>query len=83
MMEYTYHTYAAIVKKIVGDIQPAGASRIDEKRFENLKEMCKLVNELVSEIDKVACEKDRQEHSIKEMGKYAHKFLTKELGIVE
>jgi len=76
-------TYTEIVKKLVGNIQPAGASHIDVERFENLKEMCKLVNELVIEIDNVSCQEDRPEHSIKMMGEYAHNFLSKTLGITE
>lgn len=75
--------YTEIVNKLVGNIQPSGMSHIDRDRFENLKEMCILVNMLVIEIDNVACQKDRHEHSIKEMGEYASNFLTNTLGIVE
>lgn len=76
-------TYTEIVIKLVGDIYPAGASHLDDKRFENLKEMCKLVNDLVTEIDYVACQAGRHEHSIKIMGEYAKDFLTRTLGITE
>lgn len=44
--------------------------------------MCELVNNLVAEIDEVSRCKNRVEHSMKEMGKYAHDFLTKEIGIL-
>jgi hypothetical protein len=76
-------TDTEIVKKIIGSIQPSGDSGIDSERFENLKAMCTLVNELVVEIDNVAWNKDRCEHSMNEMGKYAANFLSKTLGIVE
>ena len=73
-----------VVKKLVGNIQPYGASHIDEERFENLKTMCKLVNELVAEIDSVAYEnKDRYEFSMKQMADYASNFLSNTLGINE
>jgi hypothetical protein len=76
-------TYTEIIKKLIGEIQPAGAAHIDTARFENLKEMCNLVEDLVSEIDKVAYNAERHEFSMHEMGVYANNFLTKNLGIVE
>ena len=77
-------THLEIVKKIVGDIQPAAETHTDNKRFENLKEMCHLVNCLVGEIDNVAYDtQDRAEHSMKKMGQYASDFLTNELGITK
>ena len=75
--------YTEIVKKLIGNFQPAGATHIDDIRFENLKEMCNLVTELVCEIDKVALQRDKKEYSIKEMADYAYLFLTETLGITE
>jgi len=76
--------YTAIVKKLIGNIEPVGETRADEKGFQNLIEMCKLVNELVVEIDYVATHnKDRQEYSMKVIEEYAGRFLSKTLGIVE
>ena len=69
-------TNTDVVKKLIGNIQPYGASHIDEQRFENLKAMCELVGDLIEEIKDTAREKDRYEHSMKEMGLYAYKFLT-------
>jgi len=49
-----------VIEKLVGDINPAGATHIDEKRFENLQVMCLVVDELLDRIEKVAIEnKDR------------------------
>ena len=67
--------HTEIVKKLVGNIQPAGESHTDKERFENLKDMCLLVDNLVSEIVDVSKNKDRYEHSMKEMGLFANKFL--------
>jgi len=64
-----------IVDKLVGSITPAGESHKDRERFENLKVMCNLVEQLVSDINFVARDKDRYESSIKGMGVYAQKFL--------
>lgn len=75
-------THYEIVKKLIGDIQPAGDSSIDPQRLQNLKDMCQLVNELVSDINDVAYRnKNAYQHSIKEMGNYADNFLTTTLGI--
>lgn len=65
-----------IVKKIVGKIYPVGETNEDSRRFENLQEMTKLVNHLLSDIDEVASLKDRQEYSIKKAGEHASKFIT-------
>lgn len=64
-----------IVQKLVGNITPAGESHLDTQRFENLKTMCDLVEDLVYEINFVARDKDRYESSMAVMGKYADKFL--------
>jgi len=77
-------TITEVVKKLVGEIQPYGASDIDNKRFENLKTICEVVNNLVIEIDRVAYEnKDRQEFSMKQMAGYASNFMTNTLGVAE
>ena len=73
-----------IVMKLIGPIEPIGDSSVDPKRLENLKELCKLTELLVARIDRVSCEnRDREEWSMKEAGKYADDFLTNNLGIKE
>jgi hypothetical protein len=64
-----------IVQKLVGSISPAGESHLDTNRFENLKVMCNLVEDLVYEIQFTARDKDRYESSMKIMGEHADKFL--------
>lgn len=68
-------TNLEIVNKLIGNIHPAGSSEIDAKRFENLKEMCELVDDLIMQLQSVAGNKNRIEWSMKEMGQYADKFL--------
>ena len=74
--------YTEIVKKLIGYIDPVGETNIDDKRFENLKAMCELVNNLVTEIDEVSFyNKNKDEYSRKRAGEYANNFLANTLGI--
>lgn len=43
--------YTEIIKKLIGDTSPIGESNTDKERFENLKEMCQLVHNLIIDID--------------------------------
>lgn len=65
-----------IVKKLVGNINPVGDSSRDPERLENLKEMCELVQSLVSDIEYIAFSyPSAHEHSIKTARDYAFNFL--------
>jgi len=71
-----------VVKKLIGPINPVGETNTDNERFENLKAMCELVDQLLTDIDDVAYKnKDRHELSMKRAGEYASKFYDK-IGIV-
>jgi len=73
-----------VVMKLVGPIKPVGKTETDNLRFENLKTLCELVDELVGAIGKVGYTfKDRQEFSVGRAGKYAYEFLGETLGIKE
>lgn len=70
-------THLEIVKKLIGPIRPVGETNTDNERFENLKNLCQLVDDLVTEIDSVGCDfKDSHEFSVKRASEYASKFLT-------
>lgn len=72
-----------VVKKLIGNINPAGDASMDDERFENLKLVCSLVDKLLSNIDDVAYKnKDSYEFSVKRAAEYASDFYNK-LGIVE
>lgn len=75
-------THTDIVNKLIGPIQPIGKSEVDADRFENLKNICDLVNNLVIQIKNVQTDKFSHEASVREAGKYADKFLY-EIGIKE
>jgi hypothetical protein len=73
-----------IVLKLVGPIVPIGETNEDDRRFDNLKVLCLLVDALVSDIDDVGYRnKDRGEYSMKRAGEYASNFLSKTLNISE
>jgi len=64
-----------IVKKLVGKIYPVGETNADNDRFENLKTMTELVDELLSDIYRVAQGNNRHEYSINRAGQFASSFL--------
>jgi len=69
-------TTTEIVKKLIGEIRPIGETNEDKKRFENLKNLCELVESLVSEIDLVNCDfHDSYESSVKNASNFASNFL--------
>lgn len=70
-----------VVKKLIGPIKPVGETNEDSRRFENLKAMTQLIDELLTDIDAVGMEKSRVEYSRKRAGEFADAFLTK-IGIV-
>ena len=77
-------TNTDVVKKLIGKINPIGETNADNERFENLKAMCELVNNLIMEIDDMAYRnKDAREFSVKRASEYASNFLTKTVGIAE
>ncbi len=75
-------TVIEIVENLVGKIAPVGETNEDEVRFENLKAMCDLANNLISKIDDVVYKnKDSHEFSVKRAVEYAERFLTEKIGI--
>lgn len=70
-------TYAEIVKKLIGNINPTDDSSRDGERLEHLKTMCDLVEDLIGEIRFVTRDKDAYESSVKEIGQFAFKFLSR------
>lgn len=69
-----FTTIYQVITKLVGPIEPIGETNTDEKRFENLKMMTDIVNELVTEIEHVSYS-ERQQFSVKRAGKFADDFL--------
>lgn len=63
-----------VVRKLVGPIDPVGATHVDGERFDNLKTMTDLVDRLLGDIDRVAAYKNSHEFSVKRAGEHASKF---------
>lgn len=66
---------AAVVRKLIGPIEPVGEAHTDDKRFENLVAMVQLLDGLLFEVHSVTSNKDREEFSMKRAGEYADKWL--------
>lgn len=66
----------AVTKKLIGSIEPVGETNTDEKRLENIKQHIDLVSALLHDLQCVRHNKDRDEHSMKQIGKEADDFLT-------
>jgi len=64
-----------IVTKLVGAIDPVGETNEDNARFENLKVLTELVEDLLTDINCVYHYINRHEYSMKRAGEYADKFL--------
>lgn len=64
-----------VIKKMIGEIRPVGESHIDDKRFDNLQETIKLVDELISDIVSVSEYSIRHESSMKKCGDTAKEFI--------
>jgi len=68
-------TLIEIVMKLVGPVQPYGDSYADMQRLSNLKKLTELTDYLLGEISKAAESANRQEASMKAIGKHAEQFL--------
>jgi len=67
-----------IVQKLIGDIRPIGESNTDYERLENMKQMCKLAEEILYEIDIVSTGYPfNKGYSIRRNCDYGIKFLNK------
>lgn len=70
-----------VINKLIGPITPVGDASRDPKRFDNLKEMCSTLDELIEQIRGVSEERHSKLGSVKKAGDYAYDFL-EELGII-
>jgi len=73
-----------VIMKLIGPINPVGETNIDNERFENLKAMTELVDQLLDDIDQVSHNnKKRQEASMKKAGKFADNWLDEQKALNE
>ena len=70
--------YWKIVRKLIGRIEPIGETNEDARRLNNLKEMCSLVENLITDIDDMAYQnRDAYQFSVKQSAEYATDFLNR------
>lgn len=65
----------AVVKKLIGAIEPEGCSQTDSMRLENIKKMTVLIDELLHDLHQVRHYKDRRENSMMLIGRHADHFF--------
>lgn len=75
-------TIYSVVRALIGAVDPVGESHTDSERFENLKKLTVLTDMLLTDIDAVIPNKNRQEYSMKKAGEFASGFFD-QIGIVE
>ena len=70
-----------VVFKLIGTTYPVGESDKDAQSLNNLKKLCDLIEELISEVQDVDMfYAHSKQYSVKQMHDYAHGFLTERLG---
>jgi hypothetical protein len=68
--------YTDVVRKLIGPIKPIGKTEVDDERFENLKSLASLIENLLLDIDDLAFDhKNAQEFSIKRSVDYSNNFI--------
>jgi len=65
----------AVVKKLIGEVNAVGDSRVDEKRYKSLAEMENLVEDLLIEINDATRSINNHQHSMKRQAVRARNFL--------
>ena len=68
-----------VVMKLVGPVEPSGMTEADNRRFENLKDLCRLVDGLIYEIQEVRRNHISNEFSVKRAGDYAVNYCNETL----
>ena len=64
-----------VVMKLIGAVNPVGETHTDDARFENLKELCGLIDEPAYEVRPLITRKHTCEYSIRRAGEYAEKYI--------
>ena len=67
-----------VVKKLIGAINPVGETNTDNARFENLKAMCELMDQIDTALNDLAWDyRNDHQDSVKRAVNYAQGFLNK------
>lgn len=68
-------TIEGIVRKLIGPVQPTGEHNTDQQRLENIKELTRLVDDLLDDLEDAAYCAVSHEASVKAIGQHARLFL--------
>ena len=73
---------ADVIMRQIGEIQPVGETREDERRLNNLILLTKTIDCLLDEITWTAAESSRVEYSMRQIGEYATKWLEETINTI-
>ena len=64
-----------VVRKLVGPVKGTGEHNADQDRLENMKTLCLLINDLLSDVEAAYEDADSHQASVAAIGKQAKHFL--------
>ncbi len=64
-----------VVRKLVGPVRGVGETHEDAKRLENMKTMCLLIEDLLSDVETTYSDADSHQASVGSIGKVAKHFI--------
>ena len=66
---------AAVIRRCIGSIEPIGDASIDNPRFDNLTQFCRLIDLLLHDVQSAAAFAVCQEGSRQRIGQYASEYI--------
>ena len=64
-----------VVRKLVGPVKGIGEHNADQERLENMKTMCLLIEDLLSDVENAYGDADSPQASVKAIGEQAKHFI--------
>ena len=65
-----------VAKKLIGEVEPVGETHTDDKRYENLKKLTNLTEQLLTDICRIENNyKNNHQHSMKRASTHCAGFL--------
>lgn len=74
-MKITTNIPVADLVSSLGCIIPTGEEYVDDIRFDNLVEVCALIDRLIFKVTDVSTNKGRSEYSVNKAGEYAYNYM--------
>ncbi len=76
MPDVTAEAIVAVVRKLVGPVQPVGETVEDSRRLENLEKLVEVARAAIQDVAEVTPNANRVEYSMKKAGQMAANFLS-------